>query len=86
MDVNGPRWQEVLWSEEISPLLEGQLAGDELGALTCRSARTHRELVKRRALGRKLAPLGYYLRDDELGEHTNIDRCPSGGIDIGPAC
>ncbi len=48
------------------------------------AARHARELVKREALGLKLAPLGYYFKDDELSDHVNIDRCPGGGIDITP--
>jgi len=49
------------------------------------AARHARELVKRAALGQELAPLGYYLRDDELGDHVEIDRLPGGGIWIDPS-
>jgi hypothetical protein len=48
------------------------------------AARHARELLKRKALGLELAPLGYYLKDDELSDHVNIDRLPGGGIWIDP--
>ena len=48
------------------------------------AARHARELAKRQALGLELAPLGYYLIDEDLADHVDIDRCPGGGIDITP--
>jgi len=48
------------------------------------AARHARELHKRKALGQELAPLGYYLKDDELANQVNIDRLPGGGIWVDP--
>lgn len=67
MDVNGPRWQEVLWSEKISPLLEGKLASDELGALACRSARTHRELIQQQSRNHTTKSHAKYEPDGRVG-------------------
>ena len=70
-------------SKEI-PNYKDDLVREALHNVT-EAARHARELVKRAALGQELAPLGYYLRDDELGDHVEIDRLPGGGIWIDPS-
>ena len=65
------------------PDFEDDLAQEALLNATD-AARHARELLQRKGLGLKLAPLGYYLKDDELADHVNIDRLPGGGIWIDP--
>ena len=48
------------------------------------AARHARELLKRRALGQELSPLGYYLRDEDLPDQVDITRIPGGGILVDP--